>query len=1216
MKNKIKYLSYLVIFLATILLVVCYSLVWGTGRINISFVPKIEFQESIAFEKFPLKKTQIINFQTDERSFSRLNDREKKEQFRDWLLLTIASDRSFTIDKTNESLYDIYPIRYGYMKPVSNFEYGNTRSFYMGEGKVIALLPKIISRQGRLYDLANIADKHRKNLGKKPKTIEIFEYELYPEENKASLTRTEEINAETIFTAQYSYQETEIRNLNDLKILLTKINDITFTQLNGSSLILGGRKINPYGGIKVEEIAAIWKSEKQIQEKPEKFKVSGSGFSLDWGHDYQAMQAELEKVKPLLQSLKLNNKPILTDEDFQKAKEYLTQKENGMDSYKKLLKKLDHNIANNSESYNQQFGAELKVYKNQKHAELDAELKKYQEYKEQVQKELNQEQKIAFEDAINSGKSPEKIKQKLDLIYRSKQKELDAYKDKIDKFNIQKEQEIKYFIEKLKEKKARINHFLKTPISQGFQFARYDGNLQGTEVGMVLFYTDLLAKIWSFDYANSTPEAYIKGFQPNTKITVSSIYNKEIKDLSSTRIWFEPNSKGFQIVDAPNSLIFSRNATKISARSSASAFGQPDQEVAPTAIDDIFINWWYSHYEEVARYEPQYEKLNEIMKWSLLISWLNESGQGNRLSFLGKVNFKDDYWFPNWVQANKKHLKFTNWDSQSCQGTPETDPENPKPVCFYKRGAKGQKTETMNLLVSGYLKQFGGNRNFIVGGVSLADQGLFQKRKPLPISPTISEAGLRSNIDYGSIKSDGRNFKFSFKNLDATEYSFQNFDPFRASSTAKAKDGTKLRSPETELANLEMTRNIFWTDEGIQINIKADGIDLGDFRTTETRNGFQVGFRSRDMDAGQSLALEFRRSGKDPESFFSSHPQVESVAKQAAAPPPVYIVKMKGNKSWVQLTPEGGRGGGGKKPSKWQSRVGRFGDPKKPGNPPPPSDGGQDNYLLAWIDNNDVQQLLSERKAKCLRGNCKPSQANPIGIERDYEKATQKLADDPRAFIGDQKKHLNRQLDEIDGFLKSKKYDEAARELDSSIKIYGRKPDLIIRKALIEIKRGIVKAKSIEFDSQRSIWMSRKGNFLDEINGLLGNNNTDQKNRFKGNKKDDALIYIQDTPGLNNIDWNQPIEASLPFVSSKTRVYKLQLTEIGEIKLSTLGFENENTSFKVSKDYQIHRGKFSNSYQPSQEEECEEEQEQLTQCIQATEKGKSELDVYIIFESI
>ncbi len=37
------------------------------------------------------------------------------------------------------------------------------------------------------------------------------------------------------------------------------------------------------------------------------------------------------------------------------------------------------------------------------------------------------------------------------------------------------------------------------------QAARYDGRLQGTETGMVLFYTDLLMKLWALDFTNAAP---------------------------------------------------------------------------------------------------------------------------------------------------------------------------------------------------------------------------------------------------------------------------------------------------------------------------------------------------------------------------------------------------------------------------------------------------------------------------------------------------------------------------------------------------------------------------------------------------------------------------------------------------------------------------------------------------------------------------------------
>lgn len=45
------------------------------------------------------------------------------------------------------------------------------------------------------------------------------------------------------------------------------------------------------------------------------------------------------------------------------------------------------------------------------------------------------------------------------------------------------------------------------------QCARYDGRLQGTETGMTLFYTDLLAKLWFQNWGGSAPEGPVAGFR-------------------------------------------------------------------------------------------------------------------------------------------------------------------------------------------------------------------------------------------------------------------------------------------------------------------------------------------------------------------------------------------------------------------------------------------------------------------------------------------------------------------------------------------------------------------------------------------------------------------------------------------------------------------------------------------------------------------------------
>jgi hypothetical protein len=258
MKKLIKIISGLEIFATIVLLTVLAS---GT------IVKSSEKLTTQKFQDFPVNKSQLIDFQTDKNSLNRLSQREKEEHFRDWLLLTIVSDKSLSADELNKSLYDFSPVRYDYMKPVSNFENGQTRSLYVGKGIVVALLPSNISSQQRINYLAHIADKHRQNLGEIPTSIQVFEYEIESNKQYALLTRKEELNTQEIFTnKKYGYYEAEIKTKQDLENFLQQVDDITFSQTNYSSLTLGGRKIQSrdYQGINVEDIAAIWQSDRRF----------------------------------------------------------------------------------------------------------------------------------------------------------------------------------------------------------------------------------------------------------------------------------------------------------------------------------------------------------------------------------------------------------------------------------------------------------------------------------------------------------------------------------------------------------------------------------------------------------------------------------------------------------------------------------------------------------------------------------------------------------------------------------------------------------------------------------------------------------------------------------------------------------------------------------------------------------------------------------------
>jgi len=199
MKRTIRILSYIGLAIATTALIVLFS----------SSIPLPQSNNAVAlakpFNDFPPDKPQFIDYRLDELSFEQLTKREKQDQLRDWLLFTIVSDKDLSTEEINQSLYDVSTTRQGYMRPVSNFEYGMSRSLYVGEGEVVALIPAKLKADQRNDALAHIADKHRKDLGEKPTNLLVFEYELNSAEQYAWLTRREVIDAAALVVLEAQF---------------------------------------------------------------------------------------------------------------------------------------------------------------------------------------------------------------------------------------------------------------------------------------------------------------------------------------------------------------------------------------------------------------------------------------------------------------------------------------------------------------------------------------------------------------------------------------------------------------------------------------------------------------------------------------------------------------------------------------------------------------------------------------------------------------------------------------------------------------------------------------------------------------------------------------------------------------------------------------------------------------------------------------------------
>lgn len=839
------------------------------------------------FKNIPVGQTRFVNFAVEADVLGEMTDREVLDQARDWLLFTALTASDLPAKQISQSLYDLPAIRRGYLKPVGNFEYGETRTCYFGDGNVVALLP-VGEANARTDSLARIADEQRKNSGELPKAVVVFEYKIKFDRQAnqlgAELTRRETLEAKNLFTKAYGYQESKIGSLADLQRFLKQIDGLTFARLDGNSIVLGGRKMKSlkYRGISVEDVAAIWQSEneKQNLESSQDNRVKEFKERCAGERTFQSKEAADDWEKRCKQELVQLEAELKDGARRISLRGGLGFSLDPTYDYESLKRHFDEELAPRAKS----------VLSKPLPAAVSTS---------SAAKPLPVQQKIA---QVSTALAERQIGPLLQLLEEISMREDVAAQ------------------ELAKDERGMLARL-------GFQTARYDGGLQGTELGMTLFYTDLLAKLWAIDYLNSTPQQAIGEFKPLTAVAMSPIYKEEIDRLANTRLWFGPQSRGFQVAGNGGSLLFAQNATRIYAASATTL--RPDQEGEPNARSAAFLNWWDDHYEEIARYEPEYERLNEIMKWSLLVGWLNKNQKGTLLDSLKGIQVNHSNWFPDWAKRHPD-LRFRDWGELCLPGQDGNPAEGQQKICFYER--EGDKPERMPILQSNTFVAFNQPRH-ISGGVSLADDNLFEKRVPVSEETKVNKEMRRSNLDYGSVSADG-----ALSTFEGAKYRLNNPSDESSLTIASPKPEAKLRSRYSELANhtnLEFERAIYREGSDLRIETRAGATDVGSLNINKVDKGFNVTWSGHDLDAGQSLALRLSRSG-DMGQTLASDPSVEMYIHLPAEQR--YLVRLRDSKSWMNVA-------SATADAQWEARVADTQNSTR-------------NLNLTWIDQAEVKNRL------------------------------------------------------------------------------------------------------------------------------------------------------------------------------------------------------------------------------------------------------------------
>lgn len=767
-----------------------------------------------AFAGFPLGKATRVELNGDSGSLLRLSALEQREQLRDWLMLAVLSDASLQPGALQEAVFDLQPLRRGYLAPAAAFQFGATRSRALDDGNVVALVPKGPAQE-QAANLAHVADEQRKNLGGVPNSLLVFEYELDQPERVAWVTRRPSLPGSELFTAAYGYRRQAVTSLAELAAFLSAVDDLTDVS-RGQGMVVGGRvRSGPMPRhLSIEEVAALYQSETKIQEAEKERQT----LEARWSH--VPYNTEAEKV--LLES-----------------------------QMRREVEELDERLGG-SRAQGSGFSLDP-AYDYDRLAEF------LHKFEQPLAEAAGKDRTAAVIAAVEEHNELPMLELFDELAHSDDAGAL--------------------FLSELLSTLQRDCRF---------QAARYDGSLQGTEVGMVLFYTDLLAKLWALDYLSSAPTAAeVEDFVPLLKVPVSPIYLRELQQLPGTRVWFGVRDSALQPADSDNTLLFAPNVTRIYAASSNLL--KPGEEAEPNAPSAAFLGWWDSHYEQVARFEPQYQRLNEIVKWSSVLGWLARGGRLDDLAYLGQQEVDHQHWFPLWARQ-QPDLRFRHWDGVEFL--------NPRPGSTFK----GVTTEAMPLLTSQFFAQPDGRRA-LSGGVSLGSRATFEARSSIPAE--LKLALRRGGLDYRVLSSLDEGVK-TLRTLDEVSYDLGKPGVGAFSVTAKPRAAAKLRDVDLELPNGTIQLDVRVRPDSLRLETATGTNPVGVLDVARDKSGFAAAFRSLDVERAGDLtrrAADAAVQGIDPKTALAGSDGVSTVLRLEGEDG--WLVQLEGSRRWLRITPEG-----------------------------------------------------------------------------------------------------------------------------------------------------------------------------------------------------------------------------------------------------------------------------------------------------------------------
>jgi hypothetical protein len=1035
------------------------------------------------FRKYTIGKEYAIHFAFPDLARQEFTDREKADQDRDWILYSLVSAAGLDEKQFAQVTYDLAPVRYGFNNTLGNFEYGQTRAKYLGDGKVIALIPEGDEKEDQ-DNIAHVLDDIRKNQDQIPNKVYLFQYDLNTEGNFAHLLRRENVNGEDYFTKRMGYFESPVSSMDDLKAFMDSIDDVTYAKRDTKGLIVGGRRVfkGHYGKATPEDVATIWQSEKTIAQNAADREKSGNDLDEEY---HRAMKEALDKYNDELKSIRFQDGTSFSELT-------VAEKDQIVDFVGSVIDDKPNVRGSNLFGSDRRSDPSVRSLITRMKKELDGIDVIYAAKAKTLNKELNSAEVpsssgFSLDPAIDYQRSIAFVKKNRFWFSDALQGEF-TVDQVLDQLQQGDGDLMEYAIAKVGKGLGGI-FGLQEEATQTcmYQRARYDGEIQGTAVGMTLFYTDLLAKIWAANMFDSHPDVNITGFRDleQTSIQTPVVFEKEESTLPDCRLWFGPNKGGFQVGQGKNDLLFSRNATQIfalshdpGADSSITKSGKKvNIEVQASKEYEVVLSWWNNHYEEVGDFEPQYQRLNEIMKWSTIIGWLNndvaEAAGTESLSFLNSAVVDHSLWFPTWAKS-QKDLRFGDLEK----------------INFYDSGSLGNKTEALPML-------FSANRMFI-GGVSLAEKSMLSEA-PEVLS---AENALfrRANLEADVVEGEGafktfRDTKIKFtEDASAQEYAVE----------LQPKQGLKLRNRFGEVANTKFEWQITKDANGtFAVENKVADMPIGSLHVTSAEgNGFTVGFQSNAVDKGLAIGKEISDWSGDPALFFRNHPEV---TRAIQADNGQWCFQVRNSDAWavadINADPTVNL------PDGWIARI---------------SGSEQQSRIVEvkWVSEDAVKTLLNGKELPQLSRDVLAVDDNHIVVLNDLAAKGEK---DAIAELGTIKEQI---LQKAKEFEKEGEFEKAAAAAEKEIYYFGETPEVMELKLRYELQAALHSFENSDVNGGVQYLNEafsahapdgKDATFFTEVNNLIDHSNL--VGEMKEKIRDVAKLYYTDQDVITSGIW-------------------------------------------------------------------------------------------------